>query len=151
MKLQSSAFKNNSPIPTRYACDGDKINPPLDFLEVPAGTRTLALTMEDPDVPRSLRPDGMFDHWLVWNMPVTTKGVRENSVPPGVVGQNTRGTLEYVPPCPPDRQHRYVFTLYALDKALQLERTCTKTDLLKAMDGHIVDYAQLIGLYNRQR
>jgi Raf kinase inhibitor-like YbhB/YbcL family protein len=151
MKLESTAFADNSPIPTKYACDGEKINPPLDFLEVPPGTKTLVLIMEDPDVPRTLRPDGMFDHWLVWNIPATTKGIPENSIPPGVTGQNTRGTLEYVPPCPPDREHRYFFTLYALDTTLQLERTSSKADLLKAMDGHIIEYCQLIGTYNRQR
>ncbi len=151
MKIESTEFSNNSPIPSKYTCDGEKINPPLDFLEIPPGTKTLVLIMEDPDVPRTIRPDGMFDHWLIWNMPSTTKGIAENSVPTGVVGQNTRGTLEYIPPCPPDREHRYIFTLYALEATLQLERTSSKADLLKAMESHIVEYTQLVGTYNRQR
>jgi Raf kinase inhibitor-like YbhB/YbcL family protein len=151
MQITSPVFENEGLIPTKYACDGEKVNPPLDFLEVPPGTKSLALIMEDPDVPRQLRPDGMFDHWLVWNMPASTKGLAENSEPPGVVGQNTRGTLEYVPPCPPDRQHRYFFTLYALDATLQLERKSGKADLMKAIEGHIIEYAQLMGKYDRQR
>jgi Raf kinase inhibitor-like YbhB/YbcL family protein len=151
MKLESPAFHNEGSIPPKYACDGDKVNPPFDFLDVPAGTKSLALIMEDPDVPRTFRPDGMFDHWLVWNMPAATKMIQENSVPPGVVGQNTMGTLEYVPPCPPDREHRYFFTLYALETNLQLERTSSKTDLLKAMEGYIIEHAQLMGRYNRKK
>ncbi|MBX4204582.1 MAG: YbhB/YbcL family Raf kinase inhibitor-like protein [Candidatus Doudnabacteria bacterium] len=151
MKLESSAFEDGGMIPTKYACDGDKVNPSLAFLEVPAGTKTLSLIMEDPDVPRSLRPDGMFDHWVIWNMPANTKGIDENSKPPGIVGQNSRGTLEYVPPCPPDREHRYFFMLYALDDTLQLSPTSNKPDLLKAMIGHIIDQAQLVGRYNRNK
>src|SRR5438105_1032171 len=115
MKLESSAFVANGPIPAKYTCDGDKVNPPLDFLDVPVGTKTLTLIMEDPDVPRTLRPDGMFDHWIVWNLPATTKAIAENSAPLGVVGQNTMGTLEYIPPCPPYGSHRYFFTLFAVD------------------------------------
>jgi Raf kinase inhibitor-like YbhB/YbcL family protein len=150
MRLESNVFRNNGNIPKKYACDGDKINPPLMFREVPPGTKSLALIMEDPDVPRALRPDGMFDHWVIWNMPATTKGIAEDSTPPGFVGQNTRGTLEYVPPCPPDREHRYFFTLYALDTMLQLERTSNKAALLKAMEKHIIVSDQLIGKYNRK-
>ena len=151
MELVSDAFANNGAIPTKYACDGEKINPPLLFMDVPAGTKSLALLMEDPDVPRNLRPDGMFDHWLVWNMPATTKGIPEDSIPDGVVGQNTRGTLDYIPPCPPDREHRYFFRLYALDRMLQISKTSGKRDLITAMQGHIIASAELIGRYNRQR
>jgi Raf kinase inhibitor-like YbhB/YbcL family protein len=151
MKLESPAFSQNSMIPKKYACDGEKINPPLIFLDVPAGTKSLTLVMEDPDVPRTLRPDGMFDHWIIWNIPANSRGISENSTPPGIVGQNTRGTLEYVPPCPPDREHRYFFYLYALDTTLLLERTTNKADLLRAMDGHIIESAQLVGRYNRQK
>jgi Raf kinase inhibitor-like YbhB/YbcL family protein len=151
MQLESPAFPHEGLIPKKYACDGDKVNPPLVFLDVPAGTKTLALTLEDPDVPRSLRPDGMFDHWVIWNMPGTTKEIAEDSKPPGIVGLNGRGTLEYVPPCPPDREHRYFFRAYALDRSLQLSPTSNKSDLLKAIDGHIIEMAELIGRYDRQK
>lgn len=151
MRLESSAFENEGVIPVKYACDGEKINPPLAFLDIPVGTKSMVLIMEDPDVPRSLRPDGMFDHWLIWNIPPNTKSIEEGTTPPGVVGQNTRGNLEYAPPCPPDREHRYFFTLYAIDSLLQLERTSGKSTLLKAIEGHIIDYAQLMGRYDRKR
>jgi Raf kinase inhibitor-like YbhB/YbcL family protein len=151
MRLESSVFQNEGLIPQKYACDGEKINPPLAFLDVPAGTRSLSLTMEDPDVPKTLLPDGIFDHWVIWNMPSNTKGIAENSIPPGVVGQNTRGLLEYGPPCPPDREHRYFLTLSALDQMLSLERRSGKAELLKAMSGHIIAQAKLMGRYERQK
>lgn len=151
MQLESPAFPNEGLIPKKYACDGEKVNPPLVFLEVPAGTKTLALIMEDPDVPRSLRPDGMFDHWTIWNIPPNTKEIPENSKAPGITGLNSRGTLEYVPPCPPDREHRYFFKLFALDANLQLSPTTNKTDLLKTIEGHVIESAELMGRYNRQK
>jgi Raf kinase inhibitor-like YbhB/YbcL family protein len=151
MQLESPAFPNEGLIPKKYACDGEKVNPPLVFLEVPAGTKTLALTMEDPDVPRSLRPDGMFDHWIIWNIPANTKGILENSTVPGIIGLNSRGTLEYVPPCPPDREHRYYFRLFALDASFQLSPTTNKMDLLKAIEGHVIESAELMGRYDRQK
>lgn len=150
MELISSAFQHMGEIPTKYACDGDKISPPLSFVDVPAGTKSLVLIMEDPDVPRTLRPDGMFDHWTVWNIPPTTKEVAENQAPAGVEGQNTRGTLGYIPPCPPDREHRYFFKLFALDKALNLPKMSSKKELLNAMNGLIIESAELIGRYLRQ-
>jgi Raf kinase inhibitor-like YbhB/YbcL family protein len=151
MQLESPAFPNEGLIPKKYACDGEKVNPPLVFLEVPAGTKTLALTMEDPDVPRSLRPDGMFDHWIIWNIPANIKGIAENSKVPGIIGLNSRGTLEYVPPCPPDREHRYYFRLFALDASFQLSPTTNKMDLLKAIEGHVIESAELMGRYDRQK
>lgn len=137
-------------MPAKYTCDGERISPPLNFLEVPPGTKTLALIMEDPDVPKNFRPDGIFDHWLIWNIPAKTRGLQEAQQSVGIVGQNTRGTLDYVPPCPPDRMHRYVFTLFALDSSLQLEHTSGKNDLLEAVAGHTIEYAQLIGTYDRK-
>ena len=151
MELKSTVFENNSSIPTKYACDGEKINPPLEFTDVPPGTKSLVLVMEDPDVPRAFRPDGMFDHWVVWNIPAMAKGIPENSIPDGVVGQNTLGTLEYVPPCPPDKEHRYYFYLYAIDTMLQLPKTSGKTDVMKAVRGHIIAKAELMGRYNRKK
>lgn len=150
MKLVSPAFGENGIIPKIYTCDGDKINPPLVFSDIPAGTKSLGLIMEDPDVPKSFRPDGMFDHWVVWNMSPTTKEIPQASKAPGVTGLSSSGSMEYVPPCPPDREHRYFFTLYALDDMLQIPPTSGKKDLLNAMEGHIIDSAQLMGRYNRR-
>jgi Raf kinase inhibitor-like YbhB/YbcL family protein len=150
MKLESPSFSNNAKIPQKYACDGENINPPLLFSDVPAGTKSLALIMEDPDVPKYLKPDGMFDHWIVWNMPPLTSGIEENSTPAGNVGQNGRGTMQYTGPCPPDREHRYFFYLYALDAALQIPKTSNKIDLLKAIEGHVIEKAELMGRYERK-
>lgn len=150
MKIESSAFEHNQSIPSKYTCDGENINPPLSFSDVPANTKSLALIMDDPDVPRTIRPDGMWDHWLIWNMPPETTVINENSTLPGVVGKNTGGQFGYQGPCPPDREHRYFFKLYALDAMLNLNPQSTKQDLERAMEGHILEKVELIGLYNRQ-
>ncbi|PIR07319.1 MAG: YbhB/YbcL family Raf kinase inhibitor-like protein [Candidatus Komeilibacteria bacterium CG11_big_fil_rev_8_21_14_0_20_36_20] len=149
MKITSPAFGNNQSIPRQYTCDGENINPPLEFLEVPVGTKSLVLIMEDPDVPKYIREDGRWDHWLIWNIPPETKNITENSTPPGLVGLNTSGRTDYVSPCPPDREHRYFFKLYALKTTLDLPAGSTKADLLAVMQAHIIDQAELIGLYQR--
>lgn len=149
MKIQSFAFKHNQSIPKKFTCDGENINPPLTFSDVPNNAKSLALIMEDPDVPKNIRPDGMWDHWLVWNMPPDIRSIDENSTPPGVVGKNTGGKFSYQGPCPPDREHRYFFKLYAIDSTLSLNQSATKQELERAMEGHIIARAQLIGLYNR--
>lgn len=150
MKISSPTFTNEGKIPSPYTCDGDNVNPPLEFADVPNGTASLALIMEDPDVPKSIRPDGMWDHWVVWNIPPSTAGIDEGTLPPGVVGLSTRGVNEYGGPCPPDREHRYFFYLYALDTMLDLPEASTKADLLGAMEGHIIERAELMGRYERQ-
>lgn len=150
MKITSSAFRNNGYIPAKYTCDGENINPPLEFSEVPSKAMTLVLIVDDPDVPKTLRADGMWYHWLIWNMPPETKGIDENSVPSGIVGQNTRGNKAYGGPCPPDREHRYFFKLYALDRAVGLPAEAGIEELRKSMYDHVIAKAELIGLYERQ-
>jgi len=151
MKLESPAFGDNQLIPVKYTCDGANINPPLRFSDVPEGARTLVLIMDDPDVPRSIRPDGVWDHWLVWNIPASLTTVSEGEEPPGVVGRNTSGRFGYEGPCPPDREHRYFFKLYALDSEIDLSpQQAAKEDLEKAMAGHILAEAKLVGRYRRQ-
>ena len=137
-------------IPQKYTCDGQNVNPPLIFSDAPEGTKSLSLIMEDPDVPKALKPDGMWDHWLVWNMPPDTQAIDEGQTPKGIIGKNTGGKNAYQGPCPPDRQHRYFFKLYALDIMLNLNPSETKQELEKAMEGHILTKTQLIGLYNRK-
>lgn len=149
MQILSSAFENEGLIPSKYTCDGENINPPLEIREVPDSARSLVLLMDDPDVPRSIRPDGMWDHWTVFNIPASTAMIEENSVPAGVVGLNSSGAGKYGGPCPPDREHRYFFKLYALDTMLDLSASATKADVEKAMDGHINAEAVLVGKYNR--
>lgn len=145
MKIISSAFSHNQPIPAKYTCDGNGTNPPLTFSEVSAAAQSLAVVMDDPDAPM-----GTWDHWVVFNIPPDTTDISENTVPKGIVGKNTRGKNEYQGPCPPDRQHRYFFKLYALDTTLLLDTSATKQDLEKAMEGHILAKSELIGLYDKR-
>jgi Raf kinase inhibitor-like YbhB/YbcL family protein len=143
LTVKSPAFENNKPIPQKYSCDGQEVNPPLTVEGIPQATKTLALIVEDPDAPR-----GTFDHWLVWNI-VPTGKIEENSIP-GVEGINTSGEQTYVSPCPPFGTHRYFFKVYALDTALALKPLATKKkDLEKAMQGHVLAQGELMGLYSR--
>jgi len=149
MKIISPSFQHNQSMPSEYTCDGNNTNPALEFVDIPEQAKSLALIMEDPDVPKHIREDGMWDHWLVWNILPTTKNIAENSIPLGIVGLNTNGREDYASPCPPDGQHRYFFKLYALDTLLDIPGGSTKDALLTAMQGHIIDQAELVGLYER--
>ena len=149
MKIESSAFGHNQPIPEKYTCDGEDINPPLEFLDVPANTKSLALIMEDPDVPRSIRPDGIWDHWIIFNILPNTQAIVEGGLIVGTLGTNTGGNLGYGGPCPPDREHRYYFKLFALDSLLGLSEGATKQDLFVVMKNHILEQAELMGTYKR--
>lgn len=151
MQIESSAFKNNGSIPKKYTCDGDNANPPLVFKNVPNGVKSFALVLEDPDVPRSIRPDGMFDHFVMWNISSEIKIVEEGALPAGIFGKNTAGTKKYIGPCPPDREHRYFFKLFALDEQISLPEGSVKSELLSAMEGHVISEAELVGRYNRMR
>ena len=151
MQLTSSAFAHEALIPARYTCDGDNVNPPLVIAGVPEQAVSLVLIMDDPDVPKHLRPDGMWDHWVVFNIPPQTREIAENSEPEGVHGLGTGNNLEYYGPCPPDREHRYFFKLYALDCKLNLPQGVGKAAVEQAMVGHILAEAQLMGRYNRPR
>jgi Raf kinase inhibitor-like YbhB/YbcL family protein len=143
LTVKSPAFENNKPIPQKYSCDGQEVNPPLTVEGIPQATKTLALIVEDPDAPR-----GTFDHWLVWNI-VPTGKIEENSIP-GVEGINTSGEQTYVSPCPPFGTHKYFFKVYALDTELALKPLATKKkDLEKAMQGHVLAQGELMGLYSR--
>lgn len=146
MKIQSSAFQNNGSIPAKYTCDGLDVNPPLEFLDVPSNAKSLALIMDDPDAPA-----GTWVHWTLWDMDSKISSIPENSVPAGVTqGVTSFGKPGYGGPCPPSGTHRYFFKLYALDKELYLPSSTDKNGLLDAMQGHILDQAELIGLYKRK-
>jgi Raf kinase inhibitor-like YbhB/YbcL family protein len=143
LNVKSPVFENNKPIPSKYSCDGDEVNPPLTIEGIPPATKTLALVVDDPDAPR-----GTFDHWIVWNIPPEGK-IAENSVP-GTQGLNSGGQQGYIGMCPPLGTHRYFFKVYALDAKLDLKPNAThKKDLEKAMQGHILAKGEIIGLYRR--
>jgi Raf kinase inhibitor-like YbhB/YbcL family protein len=150
MKLTSKAFQKEGKIPVKYTCDGDNINPPLSISDVPKEAKSLVLIMDDPDVPRNLREDGMWDHWVVFNMPVDVREISEGSEPSGTSGKGTNGETGYYGPCPPDREHRYFFKLYALDSKLDLAEGVDKPTVEKAMKDHIIEKDVLMGRYERQ-
>ncbi len=149
MQLTSSAFEHEGSIPSKYTCDGENVNPPLAVEGVPEGAKSLALIVEDPDVPRNLREDGMWDHWIVFNMDPATRRIDEAREPEGRHGKGTGGGNSYQGPCPPDREHRYFFKLYALDTELDLPDGTDKATVEQAMEGHILDQVVLMGRYER--
>lgn len=145
MRLTSSAFGSNEDIPIEYTCDGEGITPPLSILDIPDSAQSLALILEDPNAPA-----GTFTHWLVWNIDPQTEEIEEGEVPAGAMqGVNSGGSIGYTPPCPPVGIHHYVFTLYALNKTLDLSKGSDKEDLEEAMGGAVISQAELTGIYGR--
>lgn len=142
MELTSPEFKNNQFIPAKFTCQGLDINPALEIQDMPSQVRSLALIVDDPDAPA-----GTWAHWVVFNIPPVSR-IEENSAP-GMLGANTLGELKYHGPCPPSGTHRYFFKLYALDILLELKQGASKGALEKAMRAHILDQAELIGLYKK--
>jgi Raf kinase inhibitor-like YbhB/YbcL family protein len=151
MELKSSAFAAGEVLPARYSCDGEGVNPPLQICNVPAQTRSLALIVDDPDAPMMIPRKLAWVHWVLYDMPPTLEEIAENSSPPGIVGNNQLGKPGWTPPCPPDKEHRYFFKLYALDCQLQLPPGASKDQVEKAMEGHVLAKAELIGRYDRKR
>lgn len=155
MKLTSSAFSEGAEIPSQYTCDGENTSPQLEISDVPANAKSLTLVMDDPDVPAAVRPERMWDHWVVFNIPPETKTIPAGQNPQGTSGKNSRGTLTYGGPCPPPQyepsRHRYFFKLYALDAMLDLQEGATKNEVEQAMKGHILAEAKLMGTYQRKK
>ena len=149
MKLESTAFEHGGKIPSKHTCDGENINPPLTISDVPSEAKSLVLIMDDPDVPKAIREDGMWDHWVVFNIPPNLQEIKEGEEPEGVHGAGTGGNEDYFGPCPPDREHRYFFKLYALDAKLDLPRKASKQQVEEAMEGLIIVQTELMGLYER--
>jgi Raf kinase inhibitor-like YbhB/YbcL family protein len=150
LKITSSAFGEGDLIPRKHTCDGQNVSPPLAWAGVPAGAKTLALIADDPDA-----PGGTWVHWVVYNLPAGSSDLPEATPPDAEVkgggrqGRNDFRRIGYGGPCPPSGTHRYFFKLYALDAALDLGPGATKAELLKAMEGHILTEAQIIGKYKR--
>ncbi|HVP36373.1 MAG TPA: YbhB/YbcL family Raf kinase inhibitor-like protein [Terriglobales bacterium] len=150
MQLTSSAFKEGHSIPSKYTCDGKNVSPEMKWSNIPQDTKSLALIVDDPDAPR-----GTFVHWVLYDIPPSVTELKEG-IPPdtqlsngakhGMPGFNRPG---YGGPCPPSGTHHYYFKLYALDFVPALAAGATKDELLKAMEGHILKMAQLMGTYKR--
>jgi Raf kinase inhibitor-like YbhB/YbcL family protein len=152
MKLTSSAFAEGDLIAPKYTCDGQNVSPPLEWTDVPDGTTSLALIMDDPDA-----PSGLFLHWLLYGIPSDEKGLTEGvgiekaSAGGARQGKNGFGKIGYGGPCPPSGTHRYYFHLYALDNDLSsLRPGASRQELESSMQGHILDEATLMAKYQRK-
>lgn len=142
LTITSPAFQPNQAIPEKYSCNGP--NPPLTIEDIPEGTKSLALILDDPDA-----PNGTFDHWIVWNISPSQKQIAENSAP-GLEGLNSDGENSYTGPCPPPgKPHHYNFKVYAVDIQLQISPNSDKKTLEEALKDHILAEGKLIGLYGR--
>lgn len=143
MKIKSPNFEHNGSIPKKFTCQEADVNPTLMFEGIPEGTKSLALIVDDPDAPM-----GTWVHWVVFDISVIPK-IDEDSIP-GKQGINDFRKRDYGGPCPPSGTHRYFFKIYALDKELNLKEGISKKELEKAIQGHILDKAELVGLYKKQ-
>lgn len=153
-RLTSSAFADGGGIPVRYTCDGDNVSPPLAWSSLPEGTRSLALVVDDPDVPDPKAPKITWIHWVVYNIPPESAGLVESAspgnLPRGAVeGRNSWKRMGYGGPCPPVGRHRYFHKLYALDAVLPDLAQPTLGALSKAMEGHVLGRFELVGTYQR--
>lgn len=154
MKLISSDFGHNADIPVRFTCDGEDVSPELSWSDIPAGTESLALIVDDPDAPDPSTPKMTWVHWVLYNIPPTASSlaaaIAAKDLPEGTLeGLNDWAKAGYGGPCPPMGKHRYFHKLYALDIVLPDRGQIKKSDLENAIAGHILEKAELIGLYQR--
>ena len=144
MKIESEVFVNNGKIPVEYTCDEGGTQPPLQVLDVPKDAKSLALIVDDPDA-----PNGDFVHWLIWNIDPKISVIKNGNIPGATEGYTSLNKPGWVAPCPPSGIHHYNFKLYALDIVLSIPKSSAKIDLVRVMDGHIINNATLVGLYAR--
>jgi Raf kinase inhibitor-like YbhB/YbcL family protein len=152
MKLTSTNFVNQGAIPARYTCSGEDISPALIWSDGPSGTKSFALIVDDPDAPDPANPRMTWVHWVLYNIPASTGALAEGikKLPEGTMeGLNDWKETGYRGPCPPIGRHRYYHKLYALDTVLPDLKTPTKAKLEKAMEGHVLAKAELIGMYQK--
>jgi Raf kinase inhibitor-like YbhB/YbcL family protein len=152
VNLTSTAFSHEGEIPRRYTCDGDDVSPPLSWSGIPTGARSLALVVDDPDAPDPAAPKMTWVHWVLYNLPPETTGLPEAATDSALSdgtqqGRNDWKRSAYGGPCPPIGRHRYLFKLYALDCRLAELSQADKAGLERAMQGHILAQATLIGTY----
>jgi len=154
MTLRSPAFDHLGEIPVVYTCDGRDISPPLEWADLPTGTRSLVLIVDDPDAPDPAAPRMTWVHWVLYDLPAGASGLPEAVAPADLPGRTGQGLNDwkrtgYGGPCPPVGRHRYFHKLYALDARLGDLGTPTKTEVLAAMEGHVLESVELIGTYQR--
>ena len=155
LQLMTPAFDRGQEIPSKYTCEGVDESPEVRWTGAPANTKSFALIVDDPDAPDPKAPKMIWVHWILYGLPADSKGLREavpsKGLPSGTLeGSNDWAKAGYGGPCPPIGRHRYVFTLFALDAALPDLSTPSRAALEKAMEGHVVAKAELIGTYQRQ-
>src|SRR3989338_8906514 len=143
MVITSAAFKHNSKIPGKYTCDGENINPPLEFSEIPKETKSLVLIVDDPDAPSKT-----WVHWVLYGIDPSTAKIKENSAS-GIQGKTDFGKPGYGGPWPPSGRHRYFFKLYALDTILDVPNGLTKQQVLEKVRDRVIEETELVGLYGR--
>jgi Raf kinase inhibitor-like YbhB/YbcL family protein len=156
LTLSSPEFTPGSAIPPAYTCDGKDLSPALAWAGAPAGTKSFALIVDDPDAPDPAAPKMTWVHWVLYNLPATTdrlpQAVAPNQLPAGTKqGKNDWKRTGYGGPCPPIGRHRYFFKLYALDTVLPDLKEPTKAALEKALTGHVLEHAELMGTYQRPK
>ena len=145
MRITSRAVEPFGSIPAKHTCDGAGTNPMLVLADVPPATKSLALIVFDPDVPKAVKADGRYLHWALWNLPPTVRTIEEGRG--GGLSEN--GGSGWVPPCPPSGEHRYVFQAFALDMTLRDRTVVGEDDLRSAIQGHVLGQAELVGRYSR--
>jgi Raf kinase inhibitor-like YbhB/YbcL family protein len=156
MIITSQSFAHDRMIPARHTCDGVNVSPQLGWSGMPAGTKSLALIVDDPDAPDPASPKMTWVHWVLYNIPASASGLAEGAAEKDLLAGTMQGINDwhrtgYGGPCPPIGTHRYFFKLYALDIALADLKHPAKAALEKAMRGHVIEQAELIGLYQRGR
>jgi Raf kinase inhibitor-like YbhB/YbcL family protein len=151
--ITSAAFANGAEIPARHTCEGEQLSPPLEWSGAPKGTRSFVLIVDDPDAPDPAAPQRVWVHWLLYNLPPDTtslaEGASRTGLPEGARELRNDGDgVGYTGPCPPIGRHRYFHRIYALDTILpDLGEDATRADLEKAMEGHVLGMAELMGTY----
>ncbi len=154
--ISSPAFAPHGPIPAVHTCEGADRSPALAWQGVPAGAQSLVLIVDDPDAPDPAHPKMTYVHWVLYNLPPACEGLREGIAPADLPtgtreGRNDWGRTGYGGPCPPIGRHRYFHKLYALDVVLPDLGTPTKAELERAMEGHVLAHAELVGTYAKAR
>jgi len=154
MTITSPAFAKNDSIPARYTCTSSDISPPLQWSGIPSAAKSLALIVDDPDAPDPAAPKMTWVHWVLYNLPPYSEGLSEDIVPNDLPEGTAQGINDwhrtgYGGPCPPIGRHRYFFKLYALDTVLKETKKATKADVEKAMQGHVLESAELMGTFEK--
>lgn len=150
MNVKSAAFEDGGRIPDRFGGSNENVNPPLEFKDIPENAESLVLIVDDPDAEAVV--GYTFDHWVVYDIPADKRKIAEDSVPEGSVqGSNDASENRYYGPKPPDQEHTYFFKLYALDSELNLGPGATKKEVEDAMEGYVIEDAEMKGRYSPEQ